>query len=99
MASTNGALASRFFTASGFTVQVDALVTNWLLASLRYDHLNAGGLRAMKEDNSVLGAQLKFYLTDNIALYVRDDINLRDEGESALENLRNTFLVGVDLAF
>ncbi|MFQ5882196.1 MAG: hypothetical protein ACE5I9_06960 [Candidatus Methylomirabilales bacterium] len=86
-------------TASGFTVEADALVTNWLLASLRFDHLNAGGRRAMKEDNTVLGAQLKFYLTDNIGLYIRDDINLRDEGESAVENLRNTFLVGVDLAF
>jgi hypothetical protein len=61
--------------------------------------MNAGGVRAMKEDNSVLGAQLKFYLTDNIGLYVRDDINLRGAGESAIENLRNTFLVGVDLAF
>lgn len=86
-------------TASGFTVEVDTLVTNWLLASLRFDHMNAGGVRAMKEDNSVLGAQLKFYLTDNIGLYVRDDINLRGAGESAIENLRNTFLVGVDLAF
>ncbi|MFQ5847258.1 MAG: hypothetical protein ACE5IQ_06220 [Candidatus Methylomirabilales bacterium] len=86
-------------TASGITVEADVLVTNWLLASVRFDHLNAGGRLAMKADNTVLGTQLKFYLTDNIGLYVRDDINLRDEGESALENLRNTFLVGVDLAF
>ncbi|MFQ5902591.1 MAG: hypothetical protein ACE5JO_02775 [Candidatus Binatia bacterium] len=86
-------------TASGFTVEADVLVTNWLLGSLRFDHLNAGGRRTMRQDNTILGAQLKFYLRDNIGLYIRDDINLRQGGERALENLRNTFLVGVDLAF
>ena len=86
-------------TASGFTVEADVIVTNWLLASLRFDHLNAGGTRTTKKDNTVLGAQLKFYITDNIGLYIRDDINLRGEGESAFENLRHTFLVGVDIAF
>ena len=86
-------------TASGFTVEVDAIVTNRLLASLRFDHLNAGGLRAVKEDNSVLGAQLKFYITDNIGLYIRYDINLRGAADNPIQNLRNTFLVGVDLAF
>ncbi|MEE9153193.1 MAG: hypothetical protein V3U42_03810 [candidate division NC10 bacterium] len=85
--------------ASGLTVELDTIVTNWLLASVRYDYLNAGGFFAMKQNNSVLGLQLKFYPWDNIGLFIRDDINLRGAADNPIQNLRNTFLVGVDLAF
>ena len=97
-----GSLASSFdTTATGFTVQADALVTDRLLASIRFDHLDAGGLLTERVSNSILAIQGKYYLRTNIALFLRDDINLRDAqgGTQAARNFRNAFLAGVDVVF
>lgn len=96
------ALAGNFdSTATGATVEADMLVTDRLLLSLRYDHLDAGGILAMRKSNSLLAVQAKYYLRSNIALFLRDDFNLRkaEGGTSAPRNFRNAFLVGADIAF
>ena len=72
--------------ATGATVEADVLVTDRLLLSLRVDHLDAGGALSSKKGNTLLGMQAKYYLRPNIAIYVRDDFNLRDSeggGESS----------------
>ncbi|MEE8124311.1 MAG: hypothetical protein V3T42_00685 [Nitrospirales bacterium] len=65
-------------TATGLTVEADVLVTDRVLLSLRFDHMDAGGALSKRKSNSLLGMQAKYYLRPNIALYVRDDFNLRD---------------------
>ena len=88
-------------TATGLTVEADVLVTDRVLLSLRFDHMDAGGALSKRKSNSLLGMQAKYYLRPNIALYVRDDFNLRDSegGESPPRNFRNAFFIGADLDF
>ena len=80
-------------------MEADVLVTDRLLLSLRVDHLDAGGARSMKKGNTLLGVQAKYYLRPNIAIYVRDDFNLRDSGGSPPRKFRNAFFIGADLDF
>ncbi|MEE8232835.1 MAG: hypothetical protein V3R46_05895, partial [Thermoplasmata archaeon] len=96
-----GQSASFDDTASGATVEVDVLATDRLLLSLRYDHFDGGGDLDRRESNSLLAVQAKYYLRTNIALFVRDDFNLRkaEGGASPARNLRNAFLLGVDLIY
>lgn len=88
-------------TASGFTVTMDALVTDQTLLSARYDQLDAGGDLAARRSNSILTLQAKYYVWSNFAVSVRDDVNLRqaDGGADARRNFRNALLLGFDLAF
>jgi hypothetical protein len=88
-------------TATGLIVETDVLVTDKLLLSVRYDHLDAGGVLAKRKSNSILGMQAKYYLRSNISFYIRDDVNLRksEGGVSGARNFRNAFLVGADFVF
>ncbi len=77
------------------------LATDRVLFSLRFDHMDAGGALSMRKSNTLLGVQAKYYLRPNIALYVRDDFNLRDSegGGSPPRKFRNAFFIGADLDF
>jgi len=88
-------------TATGLTVEADVLATDRLLLSARFDNLDAGGVRSMRKSNTILAFQGKYYLRTNIALFVRDDFNLREAegGASAPRNFRNAFLVGADIIY
>jgi hypothetical protein len=88
-------------TASGFTVAADAYVTNQTLVSLRYDSMDAGGDLTQRASQTFVGLQVKHYLRSNIAVYARDDVNVRtaEEGMAAARNLRNAFFVGIDVAY
>ena len=88
-------------TATGGTLAADILLTDRLLVSARYDHLDAGGLLSKRTSYSIVGMQVKYYLRSNISLYVRDDFNTRQSegGGSAGRNFRNAFLVGGDFVF
>jgi len=95
-------------TATGLTIQADILATDRLLLSTRFDNLDAGGVKinpmtkkTVRTSNTLLAFQAKYYLRTNLALYVRDDVNLRDAkgGTSAPRNFRNAFLVGADLIY
>ncbi len=88
-------------TATGTTVEADVLVTDRLLLSLRYDHLDAGGNFSQRKSYSILAAQAKYYLRTNISIYIRDDFNLREAegGLSASRNFRNALLIGADLVY
>ncbi|MEC4672741.1 MAG: hypothetical protein VST68_01005, partial [Nitrospirota bacterium] len=95
-------LASSFDdTATGLTLEADVIATDRLLLSMRYDHLDAGGTRATKKSNSLLAFQVKYFLSSNIALYLRDDFNVqKDEGgSSGPRTFRNGFFIGADLDF
>lgn len=88
-------------TATGLTIGADAYVTDRVLLSVRYDNLDAGGMLDQRKSTTFIGVQAKYYLRTNIALFVRDDFNIRksEEGDSAGRNLRNAFFSGVDIVF
>ncbi len=95
-------------TATGLTVEADVLATDRLLLSVRFDNLDAGGVKVnpmtgmtVRTSNTLLAFQAKYYLRTNIAVFVRDDFNLRDAkgGTSAPRNFRNAFLVGADIIY
>lgn len=95
------ALGSFDKTASGLSIAADAYVTDRTLLSLRYDSMDAGGDLAQRTSQSFLGGQVKHYLRSNIALYARNDFNLRkaEDGSAAARNLRNAFFAGIDVAY
>jgi hypothetical protein len=95
------ALANFDKTASGLTIAADAYVTDRTLISLRYDHMDAGGEITQRSSQSFIGLQIKQYLRTNIAVYARNDFNIRqaDDGSAAARNLRNLFMIGIDLAY
>ncbi len=88
-------------TATGLTVEGQALATDRLLLGLRYDHLDAGGLKSQRKSATFLTVQAKYYLRPNITFSVRDDINLRksEGGNAAARNLRNLFSVDISMVF
>ncbi len=88
-------------TATGLTVGVDTYVTSKTMVSLRYDNLDAGGMINERQSSSFVGTQVKHFLRNNIAVFVRNDFNLRkaDTGSTAAQNLRNAFFSGIDVIF
>ena len=88
-------------TATGLTIGADAYVTDRALLSVRYDNLDAGGMLDQRKSTTFIGVQAKYYVRTNIALFVRDDFNIRksEEGDSAGRNLRNAFFSGIDIVF
>jgi hypothetical protein len=86
--------------ASGLTFQVDYLALEQVMVSTRVDQLWAGGLRDQKLDGSVLTAQTRYYPWPNVALFVRDSVNLRPFVEqNPLRSWRNQVFVGIDWDF
>ena len=88
-------------TATGLTVEANVLATDRILLGIRFDHLDAGGLRNQRTSNSLLALIAKYYVRSNIAFFLRDDINLRQAhgGRTPERNFRNAFFVGADVAF
>ncbi len=88
-------------TATGLTIGADAYVTNETLLSLRYDNLDAGGILEQRKSATFIGLQAKQYLRTNVAIFVRNDVNVRksEGGEAAARNLRNAFFAGIDIIF
>ncbi len=96
------ALAGLFdATATGLTIGADTYVTSRTLVSLRYDNLDAGGMLDQRISSSFIGVQAKHFLRANVAIFARNDFNLRQSegGETAARNLRNAFFSGVDVTF
>ncbi len=87
--------------ASGLSVALDTYVTTHTLLSLRYDNMDAGGDLSQRTSQSFLGMQVKQYLRSNVALFARNDLNLRraEDGNAAARNLRHAFFVGIDIAY
>jgi hypothetical protein len=88
-------------TATGLTIGADTYVTNKTLVSLRYDNLDAGGMLDQRTSASFIGVQAKHYLRANVAIFARNDFNLRQSegGDTAARNLRNAFFSGIDMIF
>ncbi len=85
--------------ALGVTVQADWLATDAWLWSLRYDRLDAGGFIDQRADGSVLSLQGRYYLRDNLSLWLRDSYNAGDVSANPLQNFRHLFTAGLDLVF
>jgi hypothetical protein len=68
---------------------------------VRYDNLDAGGMLDQRISSSFIGMQAKHFLRANVAIFARNDFNLRQSegGETAARNLRNAFFSGVDVTF
>jgi hypothetical protein len=99
---TPAALSGLFdATATGLTIGADAYVTDRALVSVRYDNLDAGGMLDQRKSSTFVGVQAKYFLRTNVAVFVRDDFNIRksEGGDSAARNLRNAFFTGVDIVF
>ena len=88
-------------TASGLTIGADTYVTSKTLVSLRYDNMDAGGMLDQRISSSFIGVQAKHFLRANVAIFARNDFNLRQSegGETAARNLRNAFFSGIDVIF
>ncbi len=88
-------------TATGLTIEAHAIATNRLMVGLRYDHMDAGGVLSERKSATFVGAQIRYYLRSNIALQVRDEVNVRDaeDGTYAARNLRNFFGVNIFVAY
>lgn len=88
-------------TATGLTLEADIMATDRFLVSFRYDHLDAGGTHGTRTSRSSLAMQAKYYLRSNIALFGRDDVNVRqaEEGTAAARNFRNGVFIGADVVF
>jgi hypothetical protein len=97
----SGVTGSFDATATGVTVGADSYVTSNTLLSLRYDNLDAGGMLDQRASATFLGVQAKQYLLTNVAIFARNDVNLRkaEGGETAARNLRNAFFAGIDIIF
>ena len=87
--------------ASGLTVEAHAIVTDRLMLGAGYNHLDAGGVISQRKSASFLGLQVRYYLRSNIALQIRNEVNLRDAegGTSPARNLRNQFITNLAIAF
>jgi hypothetical protein len=88
-------------TATGLTVGADSYVTDNTLVSLRYDNLDAGGVIDQRKSATFVGAQVKYFLRTNVAIFARNDFNVRSSegGDTDTRNLRNAFFSGIDIVF
>jgi hypothetical protein len=86
--------------ATGLTLAVDYLAHEQVMLSTRFDQLWAGGLTDEKQDGSVLSFQVKYFLWQNVAFFVRDSVNLLSTIEDdPLRGWRNQVVLGVDWDF
>ncbi len=86
-------------TAMGLTLEADLLLTDQHLVSLRYDHMEAGGFNIQKANGRVLTLQVRKYLRDNFALFLRDSVNVGSVSDNPLQNFRNLVAAGIDFDF
>ncbi|MFQ5589100.1 MAG: hypothetical protein ACE5F7_09695 [Nitrospiria bacterium] len=86
-------------TAFGLTLEGDLIITDTHLISLRYDHMETGGFVTEKADGRVLTVQIRQYMRDNFALFLRNSVNVGRVSENPLQNFRNLIAAGIDFDF
>jgi hypothetical protein len=96
-------------TASGLTVEADFLLSNKWLASLRYDQMDAGGLKTssgaagvpggLRKSGAMIGTQARYYLRQNVSLFGRYQYNLDQEEGHPLTSWTQGAMFGIDLDF
>lgn len=82
--------------ATGMTIEADYLISDKLMLMTRYDQLNAGGFLNEKADGEVISFQARYYIRDNLGIYITDSYNLEDISSNPLQNYRNIILLGID---
>lgn len=90
------ALAAFDEEAFGITVEIDFLAADRFMLMAKYDYLDAGGFIDQKADGKVLSLQGRYYLRDNLGIYLRDSYNLKRASSNPLNNYSNLLVVGVD---
>ncbi|MCA9467652.1 MAG: hypothetical protein KC643_19710 [Nitrospira sp.] len=97
----DGLAATFDATATGVTVEAHVIVTGRLLLGAGYNHLDAGGVLSERASATFLSLQARYYLRSNIALQMRNDVNVREAegGNHAARNLRNNFVTNIAIAF
>ena len=92
--------------ASGLTIEADFLLSEKWLLSLRYDLLDAGGVKVdtgsvigRRRQGQTVGIQPRFYLRENIALFARYQVNLEKEEDHPLRSWRHAVFLGTDVVF
>ncbi len=92
-ASTKGLFEEKAF---GMTIEADYLAFDKVMLMARYDALNAGGFLNQKADGRVISLQARYYLRDNLGLYIRDSFNLSGISDNPLQGFKNLIFIGVD---
>ncbi|HIE65039.1 MAG: hypothetical protein ABGX83_09135 [Nitrospira sp.] len=82
--------------AYGITVEADYLATDKLLLMVRYDQLSSGGFINQKEDGMVVSFQARYYIRDNLGIFLRDSYNINGVSANPLNSFRNALTLGVD---
>lgn len=97
----SGVIGNFDATATGLTIGADTYLTNATLLSIRYDNLDAGGMLDQRKSATFLGLQVKHFLRTNVAIFARNDVNVRksEGGATAARNLRNGFFAGIAIVF
>lgn len=91
--STKGVFAD---TATGMTIEADYLILDKLMLMLRYDQLKAGGFLNEKVDGEVISFQARYYIRDNLGVYVIESHNLEGTSSNPLQSYRDLILLGID---
>lgn len=82
--------------AYGMTIELDYLAFDKLMLMARYDGMNAGGFLNQKADGKVIHLQARYYVRDNLGMYIRDSYNLAGISDNALQGFKNLVAIGVD---
>ncbi|MFQ5588568.1 MAG: hypothetical protein ACE5F7_06990 [Nitrospiria bacterium] len=82
--------------AYGMTVELDYLAMDKLMLMARYDGMNAGGFLNQKADGKVIHLQARYYLRDNLGIYIRDSYNIAGISDNPLQGFKNLVAIGVD---
>ncbi len=82
--------------ANGLTIEADYIAFDHLMLMLKYDKLNAGGFLAQKDDGEMISLQARYYIRDNLGIYISGTQNLAGVSKNPLKSFRQIILVGVD---
>jgi len=82
--------------ATGMTVEADYLIFDKLMLMTKYDQLKSGGFLNEKVDGEVISFQARYYIRDNLGIYILDSYNLQGVSSNPLQSYRNLVLLGVD---
>ncbi|MFQ5543137.1 MAG: hypothetical protein ACE5FY_02150, partial [Nitrospiria bacterium] len=82
--------------ASGLTVEADYLITDQTMLVARYNQMDAGGFVQHKTDGENMTLMVRYYIRDNLGIYVGGTRNLKAVNKNPIRNYRNLYVLGVD---
>lgn len=82
--------------AKGMTIEADYLALDQLMLMARYDKMWSGGFLNERADGELISFQARYYLRDNLGIYIMDSYNLAGVSDNPLNSFRNLIILGVD---